>query len=41
MKLHEVIHATTRLGWQARLVAYVALIATISLVVQVLHAFLL
>lgn len=37
MRLHEFIHAPTRPSWTARLVAYIALIATITLVVQILH----
>lgn len=36
MKLQDFIHASTRPAWTARLVIYVAVIATISLVVQLL-----
>lgn len=41
MKLQDFIHASTRISWTARLLAYVALVATVALVVQVVHAFLL
>ena len=37
MKLHEIIHAPTRPAWRVRLVAYIAIITTISIVVQIVH----
>lgn len=39
MRLYDLIHAPTRPAWTARLVAYVALIVTIIIFVQVVHVF--
>ena len=36
MNLSELFHAPTRPTWTARLVVYIALIATVTLVVQIL-----
>jgi hypothetical protein len=36
MKLSDLIHASTKPIWTARLVAYLALVVTISIVAQVL-----
>lgn len=36
MNLSDLIHAPTRPAWTARLVAYIALVVTISIAVQVL-----
>lgn len=36
MNLYEIIYAPTRPAWTARLVLYIAIIATISAAVQVL-----
>lgn len=37
MKLHEIIHAPTRPAWTARLTAYIALVVTAIVIVQVVH----
>ena len=39
MKLHDFIHAPTRPTWVARMLAYIALLVTLVLVVQVVHFF--
>ena len=36
MRLHDIIHASTRPAWTARLVLYIALIVTVTLFVQIL-----
>ena len=37
MRLHDLIHAHTRPAWTVRLLAYVAVVATLVFIVQVLH----
>jgi hypothetical protein len=36
MKLHDIFHASTRPAWTARLVVYLAAIATLSITAQVI-----
>ena len=38
MKLQELIHAPTRLAWKLRLLVYIAIVVSLTLVVQVVHA---
>ena len=40
MKLTHFIHASTRPAWTARLVIYIAVIVTISIVVQIIWVWL-
>lgn len=39
MKLTHFIHASTRPAWTARLVVYIALIVTVSLIVELIQLY--
>lgn len=40
MRLHHLIHAPTRPAWTARIVIYIALIVTITILIQVVQVLL-
>lgn len=37
MKLHDILSASTRPAWTARLVLYLSIVVTLSIAVQVIH----
>jgi len=39
MNLSDLIHASSRPAWTARLVAYIALVATLALIVEVVQLY--